>query len=482
MSTSQAATSTKTTPQPKYIPPDTARDLVPKMWASEMTKLVALMGEIPDEAAEEAEAWGWLNWYYDVLVSSSSSSSVSQTIEREPQDQIEGLQQFSIHMSTQVPDYPTETEEAVGSVFLTLVALRNQFPQQARKTRHKRELPPLSSTPAGGETVRRSQRQKEKATVRTVRNSEVLLTSGGSATLEVDTAGEEENAAQPPVQPEAVGESTQESGGGIEVAASAMQTDPEACERCVKRGIKCKKRCNKAGKLGTKRKNPKTPPASSASTSKRARTTPVPPPLSAPPKVTLKVRPRVVGQTSPSVVATGSSAVPQDSPARATSTPPANPLFLPSSQPNTPVPSDNASFPLFQGNLDPPVTTAAFDLSISGAFMDEPDAIKGPSVFEEIDSTTPRALLIHEEGAPLPSRGKDWARTPEKSPFEELDARIEAIEESIKWGEDTLVQMHGQIARLAADVSKVSSAIQRARQQLRVLRKWRQKKFVEGPV
>ncbi|KIK11861.1 hypothetical protein PISMIDRAFT_19173 [Pisolithus microcarpus 441] len=114
--------------------------------------------------------------------------------------------------------------------------------------------------------------------------------------------------------------------------------------------------------------------------------------------------------------------------------------------------------------------TAAFSPSISGILEDELEAGKALSVVNEIDLTTPRASLIHEEAAPPPSKGKGQAEATEMSPFEELDMRIGAIEESIEWGEDTLVKMHGQITHLATDVSE----------QLRALRKWRWKKFIEG--
>ncbi|KAI5987366.1 hypothetical protein EDD15DRAFT_2372317 [Pisolithus albus] len=258
----------------------------------------------------------------------------------------------------------------------------------------------------------------------------------------------------------------------------------EPCERCFKRGILCvwrdggaceachegKKRCDKAGKPGKKRKNTEGPPASSASTNKKAKTTPDPNSSSAPPKVTLKVRPRVVGKTGPPAAATSPSAALQDVPTSAASPPRADPLFLPSSRASTPLPANDV----------PMADTAAFGTSISGVLEDpSPPA----DAVEEIDLTTPRASPSRGEPAPLPSKGKDQTdpaeESPDWSPFEELDARIEAIEDSIEWGEETLAGMHAVIARLATDASEVGGAIQRSKRQLRALRRWRRKKFVE---
>ncbi|KIK22657.1 hypothetical protein PISMIDRAFT_11504 [Pisolithus microcarpus 441] len=215
--------------------------------------------------------------------------------------------------------------------------------------------------------------------------------------------------------------------------------------------------------------------------SKRVRMTSVSPPApSAPPKVTSKVHLQVISQATPAAVATASLPIPQETPVPAVSSLAGNLLFYPSSQSNTPISFKDAPPSPVQGNDDLTGTAVAFGPSISGVLKGEPKTPKELSIVEEIDLTTPQALLICEEGAPPPSKGKDQAETTEMSPFEELDARIEAIEELIEWGEDTLVEMHGQIACLAMDTSEVGSAIQQARWQLQVLRKWRWKKFIEG--
>ncbi|KIK18503.1 hypothetical protein PISMIDRAFT_14290 [Pisolithus microcarpus 441] len=249
MSTTKTATSSKAATQPRYLSPNASRELIPKMWAANMEKLRSLMREVPDEAAAEDVARGWMDEYYEVS------------------DHIKGLRQYATDLSTEVPEYPKETQEAIGSA-----------PGGA------------SGSQAGGETTRWSQRQLEKAAARGNKGDKDLPASGGSAPIEVAATGPQESA-------------TQGSGGGMEVPALGMQVETEACERCVKRGVECvwkdraacvachigKKRCGKAGKPGRKRKNPDAPPASSASTSKRARTMSVPPPLSsAPPKGALK--------------------------------------------------------------------------------------------------------------------------------------------------------------------------------------------------
>ncbi|KIK14857.1 hypothetical protein PISMIDRAFT_16998 [Pisolithus microcarpus 441] len=84
---------------------------------------------------------------------------------------------------------------------------------------------------------------------------------------------------------------------------------------------------------------------------------------------------------------------------------------------------------------------------------------------EEIDLTMLR-------GSPLPE---------EDSPFEELDARIATIEESVEWGEETLLDLYSQMAQVTADAGQVSTALRRAKLQLRSLKKWRRDSFVEGP-
>ncbi|KIK22653.1 hypothetical protein PISMIDRAFT_11500 [Pisolithus microcarpus 441] len=123
MSTSKATTST----QPIYVPPDTIHQQIPKRWAQLMETLTAVMREILDEVVEEDVACEWIDRFKEVLA------------------QIEELRKFTTNMSTEVPAYPKDTEEVVGSAFLTLVTLHNQFPQErARQFRHLQAVPQLA--------------------------------------------------------------------------------------------------------------------------------------------------------------------------------------------------------------------------------------------------------------------------------------------------------------------------------------------------
>ncbi|KIK11683.1 hypothetical protein PISMIDRAFT_19319 [Pisolithus microcarpus 441] len=66
MSTTKAATSTKTSTKPRYLSPNASCELIPKMWAANMERLGSLMREIPDEAAAEDVAREWMDEYYEV--------------------------------------------------------------------------------------------------------------------------------------------------------------------------------------------------------------------------------------------------------------------------------------------------------------------------------------------------------------------------------------------------------------------------------
>ncbi|KIK13612.1 hypothetical protein PISMIDRAFT_17873 [Pisolithus microcarpus 441] len=250
--------------------------------------------------------------------------------------------------------------------------------------------------------TRQSQWQLEKATARGNKGNKDLPTSGGSAPIEAAATGPEESA-------------TQGSGGGTEVPTLSMQVETEACERCMKHGAKCvwkdgvaciachirKKRCSKAGKPGRKRKNPNAPPVSLALTSKRARTMPVPPPSSsAPPKVTLKVRPQVISQAIPATGAAASLPMPQETPIPSISSLPGDPLFLSSSQPNTPIPPHHISPPPIPENDSPFDNSAVFGPPTSGILEDEANPVKPQPNMEEINLTMPHGSLLPEEDVP----------------------------------------------------------------------------------
>ncbi|KIK11369.1 hypothetical protein PISMIDRAFT_19573 [Pisolithus microcarpus 441] len=467
MSMSKATTSR----QPIYIPPEAIRKEIPKRWAQNMEALAAVMREILDEAAEEEVAREWMERFEEVS------------------GQIEGLCTFATDMGTEVPRYPEETEEAISSSFMTLVALRNRFPRQVARLKGKTAQPPSSSVPVGGE-VRWSRQQQEKAAM-VDEGSKDTSRAADSVAVGVAAASSREAPAVKQEQAAVVDNVTQGLGSGVIGATQASQGTEEPCEQCVKRGVQCiweggaaceachvgKKKCDKAGKPGRKRKNPDVPPASSASMSKRAKTTPVPPPLSsAPPKVTLKGRPRVVSRAVPATEAAPSLPVPQDIPSASVSTLPGVPLFLPSSRPTTPTPTPDPQDP-----TPPPSPVDHDTIDVSAAFVPVPSGIldegkvgtdETPADVEEIDLTTPRASLLPEEDVPRARKGKHRADSSEQSPFEELDARIAAIEESVEWGEETLLNLYSQMAQVTADAGQVSTALRRAKLQLRSLKKW----------
>ncbi|KIK17273.1 hypothetical protein PISMIDRAFT_15228 [Pisolithus microcarpus 441] len=413
--------------QPIYVPPDAIRKEIPKRWAKNMEALAAVMREIPDEVAEEDVAQEWMERFEEVSA------------------QIEELRKFAANMSAEVPEYPEDTEEAIGSGFLTLVALRNRFPRDATKSKPK-PAPGAAARPKAGGEVRRSQCQLEKAAM-TDEGPKDTSRAADSVAVGVAAASSREAPAVEQEQAAVVDNVTQGLRSGVIGATQASQGTEEPCERCVKRGVQCvweggaaceachvgKKKCDKAGKLGRKRKNPDVPPASSASTSKRAKTTPVPPPSSsAPPKVTLKGRPRVVSRAVPAAGAAASLPMPRETAVPSISSSPGDPLFLPSSWPNTPVLPYHVSPPPIPENDGPIDNPVVFGTPVSGILEDEADPVKPQPDMEEIDLTTPRRSPLPEEDVPRTRKGKRRADSSERSPFEELDARIAAIEEWLK--------------------------------------------------
>ncbi|KIK13106.1 hypothetical protein PISMIDRAFT_18223, partial [Pisolithus microcarpus 441] len=118
--------------------------------------------------------------------------------------------------------------------------------------------------------------------------------------------------------------------------------------------------------------------------------------------------------------------------------------------------------------------SAAF-IPVPGRILDEGNVGTDdtPADVEEIDLTMPRVLPLPEEDVPRARKGKRRADSSEQSPFEELDARIAAIKESVEWGEETLLDLYSQMAQVTADAGQVSTALRRAKLQLRSLKKWR---------
>ncbi|KIK19937.1 hypothetical protein PISMIDRAFT_13304 [Pisolithus microcarpus 441] len=420
MSTTKTTTLTKAATQPRYLSPDASRELIPKMWAANMEKLRSLMREVPDEAAAEDVVWGWMDKYYEVS------------------DHIKGLQQYATDLSTKVPDYPKETQEAIGSSFLD-------------------------------ETMRWSQWQLEKAAARGNEGDKDLPASGGSAPIKAAATSPEESAIQG-------------SGGGMEVPTLGMQVETEACKWCVKRGVKCvwkdgavciachigKKRCGKAGKPG--RKNPDAPPASLALMSKRVRTTSVPPPLSsAPPKGTLKVHPRVISQAIPAAGAVTSLPnldLPSTTPS--VSQPPP-PLFLPSSPMNTPVPSTS------QTEVEPLNDPMTFAASLSGLLDEAPSGeFEADQSGDKGDPETPRLSVQGEDNIGSHPHGlaevwwTPFGGTPHT--VAQYDMCLAAAISTVEWAESLMAELHSGMGQLGL-------IIQWAKRDIHQLQEWRQDNF-----
>ncbi|KIK24676.1 hypothetical protein PISMIDRAFT_10102 [Pisolithus microcarpus 441] len=211
MSTSKATTSC----QPVYVPPDAIHKEIPKRWAKNMEALAAVMREIPDKAAEEDVAQEWMERFKEVSA------------------QIKELHKFTANMSAEVPKYPEDTKEAIGSGFLMLVALHNQFPLDVMKSRPK-PAPGAAARPKVGGEVRRSQHQLEKA----------AMTDEGpkDTTHTTDSVAVEVMVAAPHKVPAATQElvivvdnqtkAMQELGGGVKSMAQALQGADEPCEWC----------------------------------------------------------------------------------------------------------------------------------------------------------------------------------------------------------------------------------------------------------
>ncbi|KIK23303.1 hypothetical protein PISMIDRAFT_10952 [Pisolithus microcarpus 441] len=449
MSMTKTATSTKAATQPRYLSPDASRELIPKMWAANMEKLRSLMREVPDEAAAEDVVRGWMDKYYEVS------------------DHIEGLRQYAADLSTEVPDYPKETQEAIGSSFLELVPLRKHFPRRATKSKPKPVPGGASGSQAGGETTRWSQWQLEKAAARGNEGDKDLPASGGSAPIKAAATSPQESA-------------TWGSGGGTEVPTLGMQVETEACKQCVKRGVKCvwkdraacvachigKKRCGKAGKPGRKQKNPDAPPASLALTSKRARMMSVPPPSSsAPPKGALKVHPRVISQAIPAAGAVASLPNLNLPPTTPSISQPPPPLFLPSSPMNMPVPSTSWT------EVEPLNDPMTFATSLSGLLDEAPSGeLEANRSGDEGNPKTHRLSVQGEDdiGSHPCGLAEAWWTLFGGTPHAvaQYNTHLAAAISTVEWAESLMAELHSGMGQLGL-------IIQRAKRDIRQLQEWR---------
>ncbi|KIK26368.1 hypothetical protein PISMIDRAFT_9010 [Pisolithus microcarpus 441] len=486
MSTSKATTSR----QPIYVPPNAICKEIPKRWAKNMEALAAVMREILDEVAEEDVAQEWMERFEEVSA------------------QIEELHKFAANMSAEVPEYPEDTEEAIGSGFLTLVALR------------------AAARPKVGGKVRRSQRQLEKAAM-TNKGPKDATGSNESTTIEV--SGREQGQDSVVKRPTSA---TQVLGGGDKSTPKALQGTDELCEWCVKRGVLCvwrdrgaceschegKKKCNKAGKAGRKCKNFEGPPASLAMTSKKPRTSSVPPPLatsSAPPKTTIHVHPRLVSwpvtlqETSTSAAAPPTLDIPPTTPSISQPPPP---LFLPLSLTNTPVPStsrtevepqdDPMAFATSLGSLLDGAPGGEFEADRSGdegnpetprlSVQGEDDTGSHPRGSAETPShlrSPPRTSQTtyfrfrtpsyqpsnHPRNLSLPLRTLELPSNPQSTSFLIVGAsphlqRLAAALGTVEWAKSLMAKLHSGMGQLGL-------VIQRAKRDIRQLQEWRQDNF-----
>ncbi|KIK21586.1 hypothetical protein PISMIDRAFT_12212 [Pisolithus microcarpus 441] len=380
MSSSQAATSS----QPIYVPPDAICEQLPRKWAKLVAALGEVMREIPNKAAEDDEVREWMYRFKEVSA------------------QIEEVRKFATNMSAELPRYPEETEEAISSGFLMLVALRNRFPPKAAKSKPK----PAPEVPRGSQVVgevRQSQHQLEKAAVgRENEGDQGLPHTENSVANEVRAVppsgapgvSQEQAAAIVPIDPLAPSKPsshlsnhllplsntllpTLEPPSKPLATSSNPRTTPESSIYLVSRSrgftapTAGKKRCDKTGKTGKKHKNTEGPTASSATTSKKPRTSPVPipPPSSAPPKTMIHVRPRIVSRLPTLQEGTSPVVVPptfNPPPTTPSISHPPPPLFLPSSATNTPAPQPS----LVEVNLQD--NPQAFSGSPSGLLDEAP--------------------------------------------------------------------------------------------------------------
>ncbi|KIK21676.1 hypothetical protein PISMIDRAFT_12167 [Pisolithus microcarpus 441] len=380
------------------------------------------------------------------------------------QDHIEGLQQYAANLSTRVPDYPKETQEAIRSGFLELVPLQKHFPQCATKSKPKPAPGGASGSQAGSETMKQSQWQLEKAAARGNEGDKDLPASGGSAPIEAAATSPEESA-------------TQGSGGGMEVPTLSMQVETEACEWCMKCGVKCvwkdgvacvachigKKRCGKAGKPG--RKNPDAPPALSALMSKRARTTSVPPPSSsAPPKGALKVHPRVVSRAVPATGAVASLPNLDLPPTAPSISQPPPPLFLPSSPTNMPVPST------LQTEVEPLNDPTTFAASLSSLLDEAPSSeFEANWLGDEGNPETPQLSVQGEDdiGSHPHGLAKAWWTPFGGTPHAvaQYDTHLAAAIGTVEWAESLMAKLHSGMGQLGL-------VIQWAKRDIHQLQEW----------
>ncbi|KIK24119.1 hypothetical protein PISMIDRAFT_10518 [Pisolithus microcarpus 441] len=379
MSMTKTATSTKAVTQPRYLSPDASRKLIPKMWAANMERLRSLMREVPDEAAAEDVARGWMDKYYKVL------------------DHIEGLRQYAADLSTEVPEYPEETQEAIRST-----------PGGA------------GGSQAGSETTRWSQQQLEKAAARGNEGDKDLPVSGGSAPIEAAATSPQESA-------------TQGSGGGTEAPTLGMQVETEACERMSH----WEEEVRQSWEARQEAKESRCPPGVVGFDKQKGEDDVCPPSIVfSPPEGRFKAAGAVTSLPNLNLPPTAPSI----------SQPPP-PLFLPSSPTNTPIPSTSRT------EVEPQDYPMTFAASLSGLLDEAPSGDpKTPRLSVQGEDDTSSCPHGSAEARWTPFSGTPHA-------VAQYDACLAAALSTVEWAESLMAKLHSGMGQLGLIIQQAKRDI-----------------------
>ncbi|KAI6114553.1 hypothetical protein F5141DRAFT_1213765 [Pisolithus sp. B1] len=378
-----------------------------------------------------------------------------------------------------MPDYDDNMQTMIGNAFEALMALQARFPQCAAQPKVKLAMASSSGPQVGGEVVRQSQRQLEKTTDKG-REGE-MGTEGGSPAKHIEAA-----------VLSGMGD-TMVDNNVTEVKPTSSSADP--CEWCMKQGIICvwkewtaceachdgKKKCDKAGRLSRKHKNPKGLPPELALSSKKAKVNPMPLSSSAPVPTTGRSRSWLVSHSTASQPAlelhTALMSVPQ-----CPWPPQPVPQFLPSSGLTTPTPTSGLPVPLSSHVEEKPADDMAESSKGSSEFLsaqidscrdEEASKVergKGRETLKiEIDLTETEEILTPKEATQASVKGKHKVWCSWMHLIKELDVRITKIEQLVEWGEDALLNLYVQMA-------------QQSKCQLQALKAWQQEHFVMAPL
>ncbi|KAI6160593.1 hypothetical protein EDD17DRAFT_796573 [Pisolithus thermaeus] len=256
-----------------------------------------------------------------------------------------------------------------------------------------------------------------------------------------------------------------------EMMAEAMQ-DGSACMSCHDG----KKKCNKAGKAGRKRKNPEGPPLA-ASMSKKPKTILAPPPpstSSVPLQATQKLLPHVISRLVPTKEAPKPAAVPVAPQSNLVPSPLASqavPLFPPSNAPTARTPTAPATSPAPCTEEDLVDSAAAISAHVSGHLGETHEASEDAEMARvEIDLTRLEETSQCNETEAQRSEGEPkMHRTlfggPEGT-IELLDAHLDAAQDTIERAESIMVELYMNLARMGG-------ALRQMKADVGMMRKWR---------